>query len=397
MRTQWFYYTPDPEDDGGVSPDDGSAGNASDNSGESSDEGFSDAGAGDGGDPGSADDTSSSGEPDTGDGSTTGDTTSGTTDAPGDPSNSDEGTSGTPDSEPVSGGSPTSDNMSASNDFETDMQTIRDYVRAVVETKNKMATAYLSAIDNFQTTVQSASPTEAKPDILTVVLKTGLKTIEKIAVTAVKEATQADLGPLVDMVHAIYDEVERANKAAQSLEVGEWIKNARTAITNAYTQDQSGEGLRNQLESEYKNNDEGGRGGYIAGIQNELAAVNSIQVPKAEVIEVAFYTSWINQHFNNDCIDGTGIIYLQFDDDGTVKSASVNAPQGDKIAGALNNVMSRAGVSGLMNLDVVKKACKGDACMCFEGNNVVRKAASDDSVQAFLTSPDSWKLLTRFS
>ena len=89
------------------------------------------------------------------------------------------------------------------------MQTIRDYVHAVVEAKNKIATAYLSAIDNFQTTVQSASPTEAKPDILGTILKSGLKTIEKTAISAVKEATHADLGPLDEMAHAIYDEIDQ--------------------------------------------------------------------------------------------------------------------------------------------------------------------------------------------
>jgi hypothetical protein len=261
----------------------------------------------------------------------------------------------------------------------------------------------LSAIDNFQTTVQSASPTEAKPDILGTILKSGLKTIEKTAISAVKEATHADLGPLDEMAHAIYDEIDRAAKAAESLAVGQWIKKTRTSITDAYTQDQTGEALRNQLETEYKNHDEGGRGGYIGGVQIELEALRIInnkdapKVPKVEVIEVAFYSAWINQYFNDDCMDGTGFIYLQFNDDGTPDSSTVNAPLGDKIAGALNNSMAGAGLFRLMDLDVVKKLCKGDACMCFEGNNVVRKAALNDSVQSFLSSQDNWKKFSRFS
>jgi hypothetical protein len=302
---------------------------------------------------------------------------------------------------PATGGS--SSSSTASVDYDTDMQTIRDYVHAVVEAKSKIATAYLSAIDNFQTTVQSASPTEAKPDILGTILKSGLKTIEKTAISAVKEATHADLGPLDEMAHAIYDEIDRAAKAAESLAVGEWIKKTRTSITDAYTQDQTGEALRNQLETDYKNHDEGGRGGYIGGVQIELEAVRTInnkdapKVPKVEVIEVAFYSAWINQYFNDDCMDGSGFIYLRFYDDGTPDSATVNAPSGDKIAGALNNSMAGAGLFRLMDLDVVKKLCKGDACMCFEGNNVVRKAALNDSVQSFLSSQDNWKKFSRFS
>jgi hypothetical protein len=54
----------------------------------------------------------------------------------------------------------------AALDFDTDMQTIRNYVSAVVETKAKIATAYTAALDNVQTTFQTASPAEARPDIL---------------------------------------------------------------------------------------------------------------------------------------------------------------------------------------------------------------------------------------
>ena len=291
----------------------------------------------------------------------------------------------------------TSQSMSGAVDYEVDMQTIRDYVQSVVEAKSKISTSYLAAIDNFQVTVQSASPAEAKPDVLGAILKSGLKTVEKQAVTAVKGATGADLGPLVDMVHAVYDEVDRAQKAGQNLAVADWIRNARTAIANAYTQDQTGEALRNKLEAEYKQFDEGGRGGYIGGIQIELEAMRKVQAPKSEVVEVALYTQWINQNFNQDCMDGTGVIALMFDNDGNPVSASVKAPLGDKIAGALNNRMGAAGISRLMDLDVVKKACKGDTCMCFEGNNVVRKAAATDDVQSFLTSPETWKKFSSFS
>ena len=282
------------------------------------------------------------------------------------------------------------------SDFDTDMQTIRDYVNAVVETKTKIATAYLSAIDNFQTTVQSASKAEAKPDMLGVVMKTGLKAAEKAAVTAIKAETGADLGPVADMVHAIYDEIERAAKAAKNLAVADWIKSFRTSVTNAYTQDQTGTALRKQIEGKYNDNDEGGRGGYIGGVQIELDALQTVVVPPSEVLEVAMYQAWINKQFNGDCMDGSGRIDLQFDDEGTLSSATVNAAQGDKLAGALNNVMSGAGFNQLMDLDVVKKVCKGDHCICFEGNNVVRKDTDDEEAHAFLMSPDTWQLATRF-
>ena len=56
----------------------------------------------------------------------------------------------------------------------------------------------------------------------------------------------------------------------------------------------------------------------------------------SQTIEVVLYDAWINQNFNDDYIDGTGIINLNFDSDGNPDSAKVVAPLGDKIAAALS-------------------------------------------------------------
>jgi hypothetical protein len=282
------------------------------------------------------------------------------------------------------------------SDFETDMETIRDYVSAIVETKSKIATAYLAAIDNCQTTLQSASKAEAKPDILGAVMKSGLKAAEKTAQSAVKAATGTDFGPIADMIHGMYDEIDRAAKAAKNFAVSEWIKGIRSSVTNAYTRDQTGTALRKQVEDEYNQNNEGSRGGYIGGIQIALHALQSMQAPRSEELEVAMYQAWINKNFEGDCIDGSGIISIQFDEDGKFTSATVVAPQGDKIAGAFNNVMGNANVNQLMDLEVVKRVCKGDHCVCFDGNNVVRKDTEDAQTSLFLTSHDTWQMVTQF-
>ena len=282
-------------------------------------------------------------------------------------------------------------------DYNTDMQTIDQYVSAVVEAKSKISASFLAAIDNFQTVVTSASPADARPNVLGAIMKCGLRFVEKSAVAGVQSATGMDLGPLVDVIHAVSDEIDRATAAARNLTVAQWITSVRSAIANAYAQDQSGLSLRDQIVQAYNQNDEGGRGGYIGGIENELAAMKAIQAPLVESVEVAMYQEWINQQFNNDCIDGAGIVYIQYGDDGTLDSASIVAPLGDKIAGALNNRMTRASVANLMYINVVKKVCKGSDCMCFEGNNTVRKAATDDQNQAFMANPDTWKLASQFS
>jgi hypothetical protein len=282
-------------------------------------------------------------------------------------------------------------------DYTTDMQTIRDYVAAVTELQTKLAIAYTSALADVETTFQSASPAETRPDILGVMLKSGLKTLEKLSIGAVKDSTGIDVGPAVDMVHAIYDEVDRASKAATNLAAADWIKSLRLDVTNNYTQGQTGDGLRLQLENEYNQGDEGYRGGYIGGVQNSLDAVRQTTVPRTERIEVTMYESWINAAFNNDCVDGTGILSLNVNDDGTAGTATVTAPYGDKVAGALNSIMATAGVTNLMSLDVVKKLSQGDSSMCFEGNNVIRKDTDNDSAHAVLVSPSTWNLFQLFT
>jgi len=199
------------------------------------------------------------------------------------------------------------------------------------------------------------------------------------------------------MLHAISDEVDRASKAATSRSVAEWISGLRTSVINSYTQGSTRQAMVEQLQQEYNQNDEGGRGGYIAGIQNELAATKTITAPKVEAVEVSMYQGWINQNFNQDCIDGTGIVFIQFDTDGNPVSAKVVGPLGDKLAGRLNTIMGTAGISSLMDLDVVKKVCREDICMCFEGNNSVRKDTDHDDTRPFLTSPDNWKKVTAFT
>ena len=249
--------------------------------------------------------------------------------------------------------------------FDQDMQTIRDYVDAVVQAQTRVAATYSAALDSFQLTVQTASAAEVRPDVLGVVSKAGIKFAEKSAVAAVKDATGADLGPLVEMLHAISDEVDRASKAATSRSVAEWINSLRTSVINSYTQGNSRQAMIEQLEREYNQNDEGGRGGYIAGIQNELDATKTVPAPKVEAVEAAMYQGWINQAFNQECIDGAGILSLQFGVDGNLVSAKVVAPLGDRLAGRLNTIMGTAGISGLMDLDVAKKVCREDVCICF--------------------------------
>src|SRR5262249_27225905 len=127
-------------------------------------------------------------------------------------------------------------------------------------------------------------------------------------------------------------------------------------------------------------------------------------------VELAMYEAWINGNFSGDCMDGSGTVVLQFDSDGNPQSATVNAPLGDRVAARINDVIgeldhehSKDGgeavrtVARLTHLDGVKKVCRATACMCFEGNNVIRKDVLDDGTHQFLTSENQWRQFTSFS
>lgn len=281
-------------------------------------------------------------------------------------------------------------------DYDTDIQTIGEYAQAVADVQAKIAFAYTTALANVETTFQQASPEEARPDVVGVMLKSGVKAIEKIAVTAVKTQTGADLGPVVEMVHAIGSELDRAQQAGASQAAGEWIRGFRTSVANAYTQGQGAAALREKLIADYNQGDEGQRAWTIGGVQNELAAVKTINPPRTENIEVAMYEAWINQFFDSDCMNGNGSVILQFNGDGALETCRVNAPLGSRVAGAMNGIMVAAGVERIMDLQVVKKVCRVDSCMCFEPNGVVRKGTDDAEAESFLSSSDTWTLARRF-
>ena len=286
--------------------------------------------------------------------------------------------------------------MSDDINYQTDMQTIRDYVKTIIELRSRLVTVYLAALENFETTLQAPSADEIKPDFLKAVLKGGFKTAEKKVLAATKEATGLDFTFVSDTVHAVYDEIDRAGQASGRFNVLQWIKKVRTSLANAYARSSTGDEIRKQIEDEYNANDEGGRGGYIGGIQNEQQALNQLTLPKTEELEVALYCAWINEAFDGDCMDGTGLIHLQFDEDGEPQSTTVIAPQDKRIATGLNNQMSSAGIWQLMDLEVVKKICKGDHCACFEPDNTLRKVSIEDEAEAFLEDHSNWEKFRNF-
>lgn len=288
------------------------------------------------------------------------------------------------------------DTSDLSATYDVDMQIIRDYVALVEQVKARLATTQLEALANVETTLQSAAPTDATSEVMSKLTQAGIKLLEEAVSSAAKKFAGVEIAPLFELVHIAYEAVDTAKNAQSSLSAADWLRDLRSELTNGYAQSPNGETLREQLEQEYNANDEGGRGGYIAGIENERDALKALQLPLMESVELAMYESWINAHFSGDCMAGPGLAVIQFDADRNLESATLDAPEGEQVAHAMNGRLAKARKRSLMDLDIVKRLCVDDDCACFEGNNVVRKPASSDENQAWLSSPEAWAQLRRF-
>lgn len=280
--------------------------------------------------------------------------------------------------------------------FITDMQIIRDYVTLRDETLQQLITQFNVGLNNFETTIRSSSSTEAQPNILKVVTKSAVKLIENTVTNSIKEAAHIDIGPVVELVHAINDEMERAGASLTNLQVGNWIAGLRSSVNNVLTKQTSFEVWRKQ----YEDSDEGERSNLVADIGEELNALTEVAdalkaIPN-QVFECGLYEDWISAHFANDCMNGVGNIHIDLDEDGTIIEVTINAPLGDKIEGAFNSRLlgqkdsSVPGLERISDIKVGKKVSIGDRSGCFDDRNEMTKGSdflTDDQLATGLQTP----------
>ena len=249
-------------------------------------------------------------------------------------------------------------------------------------------------MNNFETTIRFASPTEATPKILGVLAQSAVKLIEKEVASAIEGVTHVDVGPVVELVHAINDEMERADKATTSLQVGNWVKSLRSSVNNVLTEQTSFEVLRKQ----YEDSDEGERSNIVADVGEELnqltAVADGLKAITNQIFECGLYEDWINAHFTNDCVDGPGNIHIDLSEDGEISEVTVNAPLGDKIEGAFNSGPLGKGfvpeLDRIADIKVGKKVSIGDRCGCFDDRNEMTKGSdflSDEQLMSGLKKP----------
>lgn len=281
--------------------------------------------------------------------------------------------------------------------LDDDMNVIKDYAQSMESFKTRLVIGYLSALSNVVSVFDAPAPEDTRVDIYKVMVKTGVKVMVKQLADAIKREHQVDLTPLVALGEALDKAIDDAAKNAQALTAAEWVQAVRAAISDRFTQAPSPAELEQALKDQYHDlPDADAKTNFIAMLQEEIILIGDANVPTTYSVELGIIVAWINGTFDGDCMDGTGKVDVQFSTDNTLQSVTLKTLSAGKLAAVLNRIVSAMEFQSLMEMDVVKRLCRDDRCMCFEGNNVVRKPTDDADAEAFLSSNDAWSLIRKF-
>jgi hypothetical protein len=241
-----------------------------------------------------------------------------------------------------------------------------------------MGTNLLSAIDNFETTMQFASDFEATPKYADALLDAAVdQSADYLAAFVIKEVPGTE--EVVTAIKAVHAEAKRAAEAQSSHRVGAWIRAERAVVSNYMTDAREGD-LQTSvaikeaiLQDLCSLQDSGGDLNEaimgIAAAQGELGAV-----PTEQAYRRALFEDWINASFEGVEAEGKspGTVHvfwpvgvdgdpndyspgeypLVFDSEKWSASVSLPGPYGERVAGGLNELRVRP-----LDVRVVKKVC----------------------------------------
>jgi hypothetical protein len=283
---------------------------------------------------------------------------------------------------------------------------IKEYVELLSRQHDTLLEKSQDSLANFETTMSFASASEAKPDLLGAMLS---KTFDFAASIVIGEMNPL-VGGAVELVKSVFeaasDELERAGKAAASHSIGNWIKDQRGAIDRL-----RGKFDRDAVQSEMELGylESGDRQAYFAAVVNDIAKLRGNVLPPVEELERQLYEQWINAHFRGISDDAPGCIEVKVDaDDGfEIESCTVQTPEGEKVADALNRLFAKLpGNLKPIDLRVRKRGCffvenmvpggRSWSCGWLDADNrQIHTPILPKAVQAF--REPGWKFVEKFS
>ncbi len=255
---------------------------------------------------------------------------------------------------------------------------VTDFANELFEKRAAMGTNLLSAIDNFENTMQFASGFEAEPKVAEALLATAFKESSGYLV-GLADKQVPGTKQVVAAIQAVQAETKRAVAAQASHDVGTWIRTQRTIVSNHMTGATEGAlptsvSIKDAILEDlcWIQQD----GGDLEAAVEEIAAAQSElgPVPTEEVYRRALFEDWIRANF--DTIGGEGktpgtvhIAWevdvegspndhpggpypLVWDEEDWTAEVVLPSPYGQRIAGGFNEL----GINPV-DVRVVKKVC----------------------------------------
>jgi hypothetical protein len=178
---------------------------------------------------------------------------------------------------------------------------VTDFADVLFQKRAAMGQNLLSAIDNFESTMQFASEFEAEPKIAEALLETAINESADYLVGLVDEKIPGT-SQVAAAIKAVNAEVERAAAAQASHNVGAWIRAQRTLVSNHMTGAKEGDlptsvAIKDAILEDLCWRREDG-GDHDAAIMEITAAQAKLGgVPTVETYLRALYEGWINAYF----------------------------------------------------------------------------------------------------
>jgi hypothetical protein len=238
---------------------------------------------------------------------------------------------------------------------------IEDYARMVDRQHRIVLDKARDALISFQTTMATASLSEATPDLVPVLASAPYEAGVSLLESFIKdEALGAGVAFVLEFARGTREELKRAAAAAVDRSVATYVKEALRSMDarrTAFRPDRVVE------EAALKFLESPDRQVFLDRLFAATEKLEKDLLPPLAFFELKHYEAWINIHFNGLKEDGRGVIAYRFafeDREIEVLSCRVAAPHGDRIEDAVNELLAGRTIPGVVrpiDLRVRKRAC----------------------------------------
>ncbi len=237
---------------------------------------------------------------------------------------------------------------------------INDYTGMLERQHQTLLDKSRDALLNFQTTLSTASISEANPDLVSVLASAAYQAGSSLLQSYIKNnAAGAGVAFVVEVASGVSAELDRAAAATVDRQVAGFVKEAVRAIDRRRQRFHPGE-LAEEVSLNFLESSD--RQAFLDGLLAATEGLEKDVLPTLPFFELRCYEAWINMHFNGFREDGQGVIGYRFAFDGEIEvlSCRLEAPHRERIEDELNGFFASRAIDGVrrpIDLRVRKRAC----------------------------------------